>query len=142
MAERWPDSTRGGRISKWPSTPRRGLLRSGQDGGVRSGSVCFGTAEALRYDRKYEQAMNVLDQLFGPIEQTAEYLYQRGATVAAIGGNPRKSSRLYERAVERDSRHPGALFGLALENDRAATISLALRLYKRAASCFPTHIGA
>jgi DNA-directed RNA polymerase subunit alpha len=51
------------------------------------------TAEALRYDRQHEQAMNVLDQLFGPIEQTAEYLYQRGATVAAIGGYPEEVVR-------------------------------------------------
>ncbi len=100
------------------------------------------TAEALRYDRKYEQAMNVLDQLFGPIEQTAEYLYQRGATVAAIGGHPQEVVRLYERAVATDGRHPGALFGLALENDRRGNDHLALDLYKRAASCFPTHIGA
>ena len=100
------------------------------------------TSEALRYDRKYEQAMNVLDQLFGPIEQTAEYLYQRGATVASIGGHPQEVVRLYERAVATDGRHPGALFGLALENDRRGNDHVALDLYKRAANCFPTHIGA
>jgi DNA-directed RNA polymerase subunit alpha len=100
------------------------------------------TAEALRYDRQHDQAINALDQLFGPIEQTAEYLYQRGATVAAIGGHPEEVVRLYERAVATDNRHPGALFGLALENDRRGNDQLALDLYRRAACCFPTHVGA
>jgi DNA-directed RNA polymerase subunit alpha len=86
--------------------------------------------------------MSVLDGFFGPIEQTAEYLYQRGATVAAIGGHPDEVVALYERAVEVDGRHPGALFGLALENDRRGNDHLALDLYKRSAGCFPTHVGA
>jgi len=99
-------------------------------------------AEAYRYNRDPEQAMNLLDQMFGPIEQTSEYLYQRGATVAAVGQNPDEVVRLYERAVEADGRHPGALFGLALESDRRGNDDDALRLYQQAADCFPTHAGA
>ena len=38
-------------------------------------------------------ALAMLDKLSGAIEQTAEYLDQRGATVAAIGGNPTRSRR-------------------------------------------------
>ena len=86
--------------------------------------------------------MSILDQMFGPVEQTAEYLYQRGATVAAIGGNPQEVVALYERAVEVDGRHPGALFGLAVENDRRGNDEAAMQLYQRAADCFPTHVGA
>jgi DNA-directed RNA polymerase subunit alpha len=80
--------------------------------------------------------------MFGPIEQTAEYLYQRGATVAAIGGHPHEVVALYERAVEADGRHPGALFGLALENDRRGNDDAAMEFYRRAATCYPTHVGA
>ncbi|MBC8872213.1 MAG: tetratricopeptide repeat protein [Planctomycetes bacterium] len=98
-------------------------------------------AEAHRYNRDAGRAMELLDQMFGPIEQTSEYLYQRGATVAAIGSNPDEVVRLYERAVEADGRHPGALFGLALENDRRGNDERALRLYQQAADCFPTHVG-
>ncbi len=105
--------------------------------------ICaLATAEAMRYNRQFDKAMSTLDELYGPIEQTAEYLYQRGATVAAIGGYPEEVVRLYERAVETDGRHPGALFGLALENDRRGNDQVALDLYKRAASCFPTHVAA
>jgi DNA-directed RNA polymerase subunit alpha len=98
-------------------------------------------AEARRYMGDAKGAMDTLDQMFGPIEQTAEYLYQRGATVSAVGGNPSEVVALYERAIEVDDRHAGALFGLALENDRHGNDQQALSLYKRAAECFPTHIG-
>lgn len=99
-------------------------------------------AEALRYANRTSEAMELLDRMFGPIEQTAEYLYQRGATVAALGSNPQEVIALYERAVEVDGRHPGALFGLAVENDRRGNDDIALNLYQRAADCFPTHVGA
>ena len=49
---------------------------------------------------------------------------------------------LYERAVEADRNHPGALFGLALENDRRGNDDMAMELYKRAADRFPAHVGS
>jgi DNA-directed RNA polymerase subunit alpha len=108
-----------------------------------NGDACaLACAETLRYQGKTEAAMKALDDLFGPIEQTADYLYQRGATVAAIGGNPSEVVALYERAVETHEMHPGALFGLALENDRRGNDAQAMDLYQRASNCFPSHVGA
>lgn len=98
-------------------------------------------AAAHRQLKEAEKAMELLDTMFGPIEQTAEYLYQRAATVHAVGGNPSEVVALYERAVESDGRHQGALFGLALENDRRGNDETAMDLYQRAAACFPTNIG-
>jgi DNA-directed RNA polymerase subunit alpha len=49
---------------------------------------------------------------------------------------------LYERAVESDPRHPGALFGLALENDRHGNDDEALTLYQKAATTVPTHVAS
>jgi DNA-directed RNA polymerase subunit alpha len=98
--------------------------------------------EALRYARDREAALRELDELSGAVEQTAEYLYQRGATVAVLGGNPAEVVALYERAVEADRRHAGALFGLALENDRHGNDETALELYKQSAARFPSHVGA
>jgi len=69
-------------------------------------------------------------------------LYQRGATVAAIGGNPGEAIALYERAVATDPHHPGGLFGLALESDRRGDDARAMELYERAVQGFPTHVGA
>ena len=99
-------------------------------------------AEALRYDQRPEEALRQLDQLSGPIEQTAEYLYQRGATVAALGGKREEVIALYERAIAVDPGHSGALFGLGLEADRYGDDEEALKYYQRAIARFPTHVGA
>jgi len=99
-------------------------------------------AEALRCLRDTAGALAALDGLSGAVEQTAEYLYQRGATIAVLGGNPEEVVRLYERAVEADDTHSGALFGLAMENDRRGNDTEALELYKKSAKRFPPHVGS
>ncbi|MCC6508498.1 MAG: tetratricopeptide repeat protein [Pirellulaceae bacterium] len=101
----------------------------------------IGMAEVHRYAGRLQESMNLLDNIFGPAEQTAEYRYQRGATVAAIGGKDEEVLALYNRALQIDDHHPGALFGLAMESDRRGNDLEALGLYERAASCFPAHIG-
>ncbi len=109
--------------------------------GYNSDHCALATAEALRYGRDARKAIELLDKLSGAVEQTADYLYQRGATVAALGGNPSEVIALYERAVEVDHRHAGALFGLATENDRRGNDDTALQLYQRSAATFPTNVG-
>ena len=59
-----------------------------------------------------------------------------------MGNNPNEVIALYERAVELDANHPGALFGLGLENDRRGNDEKAIELYQRAAAVFPTNVGA
>ena len=109
--------------------------------GYSAGDCALGTVETLRCSDNAKQALAQLDELSGPVEQTAEYLYQRGATVAAIGGNPEEVVALYERAVQVDGNHSGALFGLALENDRRGNDRDALGLYERAARQAPANVG-
>lgn len=116
--------------------------KQAKSAGYDADQCALATAEAQRSSGNSTAAMATLDQLFGAVEQTAEYLYQRGATVAALGGNPTEVRALYERAVESDPRHPGALFGFALENDRLGNDEKALDYYTRAAGCFPTHVGS
>ncbi len=113
-----------------------------QKSGYNEDQCKIGIAESLRYQGKIEEAMAILDNIFGPAEQTSEYMYQRAATVAAVGGRMNEAIALYERAVQTDENHAGALFGLALENDRMGNDDECLRLYERAAKAFPTGIGA
>lgn len=110
--------------------------------GYEADACALGRAEALRYLGDPKAALKMLDGLSGAVEQTAEYLYQRGATVAAIGGNPSEAVALLERAVETDPRHAGALFALAVENDRRGNDELALDLYQRSTARFPVNLGA
>tara|TARA_R110002049_G_scaffold2750_2_gene21769 strand:- start:649057 stop:650388 length:1332 start_codon:yes stop_codon:yes gene_type:complete len=113
-----------------------------QTSGYNEDQCKIGIAEAHRYAGRTEQAMTILDDIFGPAEQTADYMYQRAATVAAVGGRMDEAIALYERAVQTDENHAGALFGLALENDRVGNDDEALALYERAAKAFPTGLGA
>jgi DNA-directed RNA polymerase subunit alpha len=113
-----------------------------QGAGYQSDTCQLAIAEAQRYSGDATQALATLDALSGAIEQTAEYLYQRGATVASLGGNPDEVVALYERAVESDGSHPGALFGLAMENDRRGNDDTAKRLYERSTARLPVHIGS
>jgi len=115
--------------------------QAAQQAGYDANDCALGRAEALRYAGNPTAALAVLDGLSGAVEQTAEYLAQRAATVAALGGNPPEVVALYERAVEADGTHAGALFGLALENDRRGNDEEAMSLYKRAAARLPTHVG-
>ncbi|MEM9368003.1 MAG: DNA-directed RNA polymerase subunit alpha C-terminal domain-containing protein [Planctomycetota bacterium] len=99
-------------------------------------------AESRRYAGDIEGAMALLDDIFGPAEQTAEYMYQRAATAAQISGRWEEALNLYQRAVNTDENHAGALFGLAMEKDRQGHDDEAFHLYERAAKAFPTGVGA
>ncbi|MEQ8209692.1 MAG: DNA-directed RNA polymerase subunit alpha C-terminal domain-containing protein [Lacipirellulaceae bacterium] len=114
---------------------------SAERAGYNKDDVALAKAEALRYLGRNEEALKTLDDLSGAVEQTAEYLYQRSATVSALGGNPTEAIALLERAVESDDSHAGALFGLALVNDRHGNDDYARQLYEKASGQFPTHIG-
>jgi DNA-directed RNA polymerase subunit alpha len=118
-----------------------GYFDAAQKSGYPAELCQLASAEVCRNSGKSQEAMQILDNIFGPVEQTAEYLYQRGATVAAVGGSRSETVALYQRAITIDPRHPGALFGLAMENDRAGNDDECFELYKRAASVFPAHVG-
>src|SRR4051794_3155791 len=109
--------------------------------GYNGDDSALAISEAQRYTRDPKKALETLDKLSGAVEQTAEYLYQRGATVSALGGSTQEVCALYERAVEADGNPPGALFGLATENDRRGNDELALQFYQRAAASFPANVG-
>jgi DNA-directed RNA polymerase subunit alpha len=109
--------------------------------GYNGDDCVLGRAEAERMSGDAKAALASLDGLSGAVEQTADYLFQRGATISALGGNPGEVIALFERAVESDPNHAGALFGLAKENDRRGNDEIALDLYERSAAQFPTYVG-
>ncbi|MCA9186200.1 MAG: tetratricopeptide repeat protein, partial [Planctomycetales bacterium] len=115
---------------------------SAQTAGYNKDVCALGVSEAYRRQGALEKSLQTLDNLSGAVEQTAEYLYQRACTVAAIGAGRDEVIKLLERAVESDGMHAGALFGLALENDRHGNDDIALEYYERAATRFPAHVGS
>jgi len=113
-----------------------------QTSGYNEDQCKIGIAEAERYSGRIEKAMAILDDIFGPAEQTADYMYQRAATVAAVGGRLEEAIALYQRAIQTDENHAGALFGLALQYDRLGNDEESFSLYERAGKAFPTGVGA
>ena len=111
-------------------------------GGYAPEICALGIIEIKRTCGQYQEALNLLDDLSGPVQQTADYLYQRGATAMANGCTSEEVGNWFSRAVEANPMHPGALFGLAIENDRRGNDDDALELYKRAAAQFPSHVGS
>jgi DNA-directed RNA polymerase subunit alpha len=126
-------------LDKYPEA--LAAYESAERAGYSRDQVALAKAEALRYNSRLQDALDVLNKLSGAVEQTAEYLYQRAATIAAMGGHPQEVVALLERAVAADGSHSGALFSLALENDRHGNDSYARDLYERAAVQFPTNVG-
>ena len=115
---------------------------SAKMGGYNPDECALAVCEAQRRSGDVSGAMTSLDALQGAVEQTAEYLYQRACTVSALNGDASEVVALLERAVQSDDLHPGALFGLALANDRHGNDELALEYYRKAASRFPAHVGS
>ncbi len=117
-------------------------FQSAAKGGYSQDECSLAVADAQRRSGDPDTSLRTLDDLSGAIEQTSEYLYQRAATVAALNGNLEEICALYQRAIDVDPGHSGALFGLALENDRRGNDDVALELYQRACSQFPSHVGS
>ena len=62
-----------------------GCYESAKTAGYEGERCLLAIAECKRHASDLEGGMAILDNMFGPIEQTAEYLYQRAATIAAVG---------------------------------------------------------
>lgn len=110
--------------------------------GYSTDECALGVVEVKRTAGKVHEALELLNELGGSVQQTAEYLYQRGITALACGSAGDEVGNWFSRAVDADPMHPGALFGLAMENDRRGNDEDALELYKRAAAQFPSHVGS
>ena len=116
--------------------------QAAQKAGYNGDDCALAVSEASRASGDLEGSLRILDGLSGAVEQTAEYLYQRGATISALGANHVEAIALYERAIEVGPYHCGALFALAVENDRHGNDETALDYYIRATSRFPVHTGS
>jgi DNA-directed RNA polymerase subunit alpha len=74
------------------------------------------------------EAKAILTKLKDAASHNAEYYYQEGA-MAETEGDPVRAAKFYERAVELDPRHAGALFRLGFLNDLQGNDHDAIRYY-------------
>ena len=108
---RGPGPFLSGQSLRGPGAIRQGpgKFRRGSQGRLRRRRLLpWPAPRSLRATGDFQGALEQLDRLHGAVEQTAEYLYQRGMTVAALHGSPAEVIALFERAVEADRKHSGA----------------------------------
>lgn len=97
-------------------------------------------AAALRGKGDLEAAKKTLEDLDKYVHSTAEYQYQYGALLQAQG-NEEEAVVHYEKALEADPKHAGALFNLAYLNDMNGNDEEAVSLYERCLKLPPARVG-
>jgi DNA-directed RNA polymerase subunit alpha len=98
-------------------------------------------AGALRRGGHVDQAQEILAGLENLAGSSAEYHYQRGSLLAA-DGELADASAEFEKALNLDRDHTGALFELAYINDLFGNDETAVEYYKRCTQRPPVPLAA
>ncbi|MCS6865108.1 MAG: DNA-directed RNA polymerase subunit alpha C-terminal domain-containing protein [Gemmataceae bacterium] len=93
-------------------------------------SVHLQRAGVLRLQGQLAEAKAILAKLKDAAAHNAEYYYQEGA-VAEAEGDPVRAAKYYERAIELQPQHTGALFRLGFLNDQQGNDQEAIGYYER-----------
>ena len=98
-------------------------------------------AGAIRLTGQIDDAEQLLRQTAREGATRAEYSYQMGC-ILADRGDTFGAIEYFERAVDMDPHHTGALFRLAAVTDLLGDEPAAVKLYEQALSKPPFHLGA
>ena len=98
--------------------------------GYAAQQVQLQRAGVLRLQKHLGEAKAILVKLKDAAAHNAEFYFQEGGIAEAEGDTPR-SAKHYERAVELEPRHSGALFRLAFLNDLQGNDYEAIGFYER-----------
>ncbi len=117
----------------------RALQRAADAG--QDGFVCaMAQVEALRRAGQREDALAKLRAFQKSHDGDAELHYQKGRLLEA-DMNYEQAMEAFERAVDLNPQHSGALFRLAYWHDLRGNDDLALDYYEQAAAIRPVHAG-
>jgi len=100
--------------------------------------------ELLDLDRELGNPAKVataLEKIDDDLKQTADYHYLTGACQADQGAGL-GAAEAFQKALELNPQHTGALFRLAWENDRQGNDDEAIELYERCTQQSPVPVGA
>ena len=109
--------------------------------GMDSPQVAMELIGALRLAGKTDKALALLEKAEPEAGGTADYFYQLGCCLEEQHQRS-ESIEAFERAVQIDPTHSGALFRLAYLNDMNGNDAEALELYQRVAENSPTYVNA
>jgi DNA-directed RNA polymerase subunit alpha len=108
--------------------------------GYTASQVLLQKAGIHRLKGELTQARNILAKVADQATHNAEYHYQLASCVMAEGQRD-AALRSFERAVELDPSHTGALFQLGHANDLAGNDDEAVQFYERCLNHPPLHVG-
>ena len=108
--------------------------------GYNVSQVQLQRAGILRLMGQLDQAANLLKKLADQASHNAEYHYQL-ASLHLAEGDRSTAVRHFEKAIELDPGHTGALFQLAHANDLAGNDEDAIVFYERCLNHPPLHVG-
>jgi DNA-directed RNA polymerase subunit alpha len=98
-------------------------------------------AGALRRAGEIEDARKLIDKLAGQSAGIAEYYYQRGS-MAVADGELKEAAEQFEKALDLDKDHTGALFELAYINDLYGNDEAAKQYYVQCIRRPPVPVAA
>ena len=98
--------------------------------GYAAQQVQLQRAGVLRLQGQLSEAKAILVKLKDAAAHNAEFYFQEGGIAEAEGDSPR-SAKHYERSIELEPRHAGALFRLGFLNDRHGNDHEAIGFYER-----------
>jgi DNA-directed RNA polymerase subunit alpha len=116
-------------------------LERAEKSGYTASQVQLQRANVLRMQRHLKEAKTILGKLTELASHSGEYHYQTGSILLEEGDRP-EALKHFERSVELDPNHTGALFQLGYANDLAGNDDDAIKFYERSVSHLPAHLGA
>ncbi|MEI6163406.1 MAG: DNA-directed RNA polymerase subunit alpha C-terminal domain-containing protein [Planctomycetota bacterium] len=110
--------------------------------GYDSVACVLGKAEALRSLGKQDEAKQEIEALGTDAESSADYWCQRASLLGNSVSQAAEVNAFLQKSLAIDSGHSGALFAMAVFNDRLGNDADAKNLYQQSLKRYPASIGA
>ncbi len=110
--------------------------------GYEAAACVAAAAEALRASGRVAEARQELDRIAAEASGSADYWHARGAVLADSGAPLAEQVAAFEKALEIDAGHAGALFALGVIHDRVGNDDEARSCYEKSLDRYPPSVGS
>jgi DNA-directed RNA polymerase subunit alpha len=116
----------------------RGARKAGYD----AAACVAASIESLRAAGHHDEARKEADAFAAEGASSADFQAARAGLLAEAGAPLAEVAAAYEKAVELDPGHPGALFALGVINDRLGNDEEARACYEKSLERYPPTVGS